>query len=168
MVEISTVDRDGNLVENARDRVHIEVEGGRLVGYDNGDSTDYDSYKSAERKLFSGKAAAYIAPGVSAGDIVVRASAEALRGAELVINALSAALGEFREGVCVIENITEIVDDGRVPVRKLELTRTTGEALTPDCPECRIIARVFPANAGYGELVWSVVTNSGTGYLLRV
>ncbi len=161
VVEISTVDREGNPVENARDRVRIEVEGGRLVGYDNGDSTDYDSYKSAERKLFSGKAAAYIAPGVSAGDIVVRASAEGLRGAELVIKALSAAPGEFREGVCVIENITEIVDEVRVPVRKIELTRSTGEELTPDCPECRITARVFPANAGYGELVWSVVTNSG-------
>ncbi len=157
VVEISAVDSDGYPVENARDRVKIQVEGGRLVGFDNGDSTDYDSYKSAERKLFSGKAAAYIAAGTSAGDIVVKASAEGLKSAELVIKAVES---EIRQGVCSSENITA-ADTGKIPIRKIRLSRSTGELLTPDCPECHISAEILPQNAGYRELVWSVVTNSG-------
>lgn len=37
----------------------------------------------------------------------------------------------------------------------------TGEKLTPESPSSRITAKVLPENAGYGDLVWSVVTNSG-------
>jgi beta-galactosidase len=59
-VEVSTVDKDGNPVENARDRINLHVEGGELLGFDNGDSSDYDSYQSNSRRLFSGKAVAYI------------------------------------------------------------------------------------------------------------
>lgn len=52
-VEISTVDVNGIPVGNARNRIRVEVSGaGRLVGLDNGDSTDYDSYKGDNRRLF--------------------------------------------------------------------------------------------------------------------
>lgn len=60
-VEISTVDVNGIPVGNARNRIRVEVSGaGRLVGLDNGDSTDYDSYKGDNRRLFSGKLLAMI------------------------------------------------------------------------------------------------------------
>ena len=39
---------------------------GRLVGLDNGDSTDYDPYKGVSRRLFSGKLMAIIAAGTGA------------------------------------------------------------------------------------------------------
>lgn len=157
VVEISAADKDGYAVENARDRVKIQVTGGRLVGFDNGDSTDYESYKSAERKLFSGKAAAYIAPDTEAGEIIVKASAEGLEGAELVIEKIA---GNVRKGVSFTENITKAIN-GKIPVRKIELVRDTGEKLTPESPTSRIKAKVLPENAGYGDLIWSVVTNSG-------
>ena len=45
-VEIIMKDEDGNIVENANNRVKVNVSGaGRLIGLDNGDSTDYDQYK---------------------------------------------------------------------------------------------------------------------------
>lgn len=157
VVVISAVDKEGYAVENARDRVKIQVTGGRLVGFDNGDSTDYESYKSAERKLFSGKAAAYIAPDTGTGTIVVKAFAEGISGAELVIEKRR---GNVRKGVSFSENITEVTN-GKVPSRKIELVRDTGEKLTPEKPSSRITAKVLPENAGYGDLVWSVVTNSG-------
>lgn len=157
VVEISAADKDGYAVENARDRVKIQVTGGRLVGFDNGDSTDYESYKSAERKLFSGKAAAYIAPDRSTGEIVVKAFADGLTSAELVIEK---HCGNVRKGVSCTESITEVTN-GKVPVRKIELVRDTGAILTPESPSSRIRAKVLPENAGFGELVWSVVTNSG-------
>lgn len=41
-------DQEGNPVENANNRIKVKVTGeGRLIGLDNGDSTDYDSYKEA-------------------------------------------------------------------------------------------------------------------------
>lgn len=55
-VEIGMADEEGNPVENAMDYVEVNVTGaGRLVGLDNGDSTDYDPYKGTIRKLFNGK-----------------------------------------------------------------------------------------------------------------
>ncbi len=58
--EITAEDADGYPVENASDRVEVLVSGGRLLGLDNGDSTDYDSYASSCRKLFSGKLLAIV------------------------------------------------------------------------------------------------------------
>lgn len=158
VIEISTVDADGYAVKNARDRVKIQVEGGRLVGFDNGDSTDYESYKSAERKLFSGKAAAYVAPDKNVGQIIVKATSDGIEGAELTINKIQCAI---RNGICCNENITEVTDHGSKPVRKIELVRSTSYELSPECAESVITAKIYPEDAGYGELVWSVVTNSG-------
>ena len=69
--KISALDKKGNPVENACDRVKVTVTGGRLIGLDNGDSTDYDSYKADERALFSGKLLAIVEKDGSAGDTVV-------------------------------------------------------------------------------------------------
>ena len=69
--KISALDKKGNPVENACDRVKVTVTGGRLIGLDNGDSTDYDSYKADERALFSGKLLAIAQKDGSAGDTVV-------------------------------------------------------------------------------------------------
>lgn len=71
-VEIAAVDEEGHPVENAADYVEVEVTGpGRLVGLDNGDSTDYDPYKGTVRKLFSGKLVAIIAAEDQPGELRV-------------------------------------------------------------------------------------------------
>ena len=55
-VTITVADENGTPVENAVDRVLVDVDGcGRLLGLDNGDSTDRDGYKTNTRRLFSGK-----------------------------------------------------------------------------------------------------------------
>ncbi|MCQ2537731.1 MAG: DUF4982 domain-containing protein [Lachnospiraceae bacterium] len=61
-VDISMADINGNIVENAMDYCCVKVENGSLVGTDNGDSTDYDSFKADTRKLFNGKLMAMIEP----------------------------------------------------------------------------------------------------------
>ncbi|SFU77111.1 glycoside hydrolase family 2 TIM barrel-domain containing protein [Butyrivibrio sp. M55] len=58
--EISAYDADGNPVENANDYVHVSVKGGKLIGLDNGDSTDYDRYQADTRRLFGGKLLAIV------------------------------------------------------------------------------------------------------------
>ncbi len=88
-VEIGTRDEKGNPVENAVDRVTVQVEGtGRLVGLDNGDSTDEDSYKGNSRRLFSGKLLAIIETRTTPGAVRIRVSGKGLKGAELVCEAV--------------------------------------------------------------------------------
>ena len=84
-VEIGALDKDGYTVDNANNRVEIKVTGaGRLVGLDNGDSTDFDQVKTSSRRLFGGKLLAVIAPveGVT-GKITVTAEAEGLWAASI-------------------------------------------------------------------------------------
>nr|MCR4596153.1 DUF4982 domain-containing protein [Lachnospiraceae bacterium] len=53
--EITAIDREENIVENACDRVQARVlSGGRLIGLDNGDSADPDGYRVDNRRLFNG------------------------------------------------------------------------------------------------------------------
>lgn len=88
-VEIGTWDENENVVENAVDRVTVQVEGaGHLVGLDNGDSTDEDSYKGNNRRLFSGKLLAIIETGTIPGAVRIRVSGKGLKSAELVCEAV--------------------------------------------------------------------------------
>ena len=88
-VEIGTRDENENVVENAVDRVTVQVEGaGHLVGLDNGDSTDEDSYKGNSRRLFSGKLLAIIETGTIPGAVRIRVSGKDLKSAELVCEAV--------------------------------------------------------------------------------
>lgn len=59
-VTITVEDSEGRPVENANHRVKVSVEGGRLLALDNGDSSDYESYHSTSRRLFSGKLLAIV------------------------------------------------------------------------------------------------------------
>jgi hypothetical protein len=64
--------------------MHVKVEGaGRLVGLNNGDSTDYDSYKSSSRRLFSGKLLVIIASTLETGPITLTVSSPGLPASSL-------------------------------------------------------------------------------------
>lgn len=93
-LEIGMKDEDGNPVENAASRVEVSVGGaGRLVGLDNGDSTDYDPYKGISRRLFNGKLMAMIASTLEEGDITVQVSSPGLESREVKLAAHPAADG---------------------------------------------------------------------------
>jgi len=53
--EITALDENDRPVENATNRVKVSITGGIILGMDNGDSADYDQYKTNNRRLFSGK-----------------------------------------------------------------------------------------------------------------
>lgn len=157
-VVISTVDASGNPVENARDRVRVTVSGARLVGFDNGDSTDYDSYHSGCRKLFSGKAVAWIAATDQSGTAVVHAEAPGLQSAELQIPVKEATV---TKGTAFARHIVSEPHNGEIPVRKIKLSRNHGSLLTPEQPTVTVTAEILPANATHRSLHWQIVTDSG-------
>ena len=95
--EISAVDKDGNPVENASDYVDVSVTGGELIGLDNGDSTDYDSYQASTRKLFNGKLLAIVKPAGAISDVQVEATKSSIvpiRKVELTVTEGSRQLNE--------------------------------------------------------------------------
>ncbi|WP_438433317.1 glycoside hydrolase family 2 TIM barrel-domain containing protein [Gorillibacterium sp. sgz500922] len=164
-VEISMEDEAGRPVENANNRVRVQVTGaGRLVGLDNGDSTDYDSYKGLSRRLFSGKLMAIIAAGLEPGAIELRVASAGMEEAVLGLQAVPgdehasdgvSALTENREMPCVTGKSDEI------PLRKIEIVSESGQMFDPSTREMTVVAKLHPADTSYTEVEWSAVDDAG-------
>lgn len=161
-VEISTVDVNGIPVGNARNLIRVEVSGaGRLVGLDNGDSTDYDSYKGDNRRLFSGKLLAMVESTLEPGEITVRAYSEGLENAELRL--VSENCGEVSGVSVVTENKFPAVCrayTGEVPARLL-LPEVDVNRFDPERRSAEIRAKLLPENCTYDDISWSVVRRNG-------
>lgn len=161
-VEISTVDVNGIPVGNARNRIRVEVSGaGRLVGLDNGDSTDYGSYKGDNRRLFSGKLLAMVESTLEPGEITVRAYSEGLETAELRL--CSEGCGEVRGVSVVTGNGFPAVCPAytaEVPARLL-LPEVDINRFDPERRSAEIRAKLLPENCTYDDISWSVVRRNG-------
>jgi beta-galactosidase len=158
-VEINTIDKNGEFVSNARNRIDIEVTGaGRLVGLDNGDSTDYDSYKGTNRKLFSGKLVAIIEAKFESGQIIVKANSNNLTPAEIKMEALPC---EKPIGLSVVAENIKTPCTLEIPVRKIELTCKTKRILSKENPVAIVNAKISPASATYSKLDWKVTNSIG-------
>jgi beta-galactosidase len=82
-ITVRVVDRDGQTVPRASQRVRFTIEGpGELVATDNGDPTSFESFQAPERAAFSGLVLGIVrAKAGSSGDITVRVRAEGLQEA---------------------------------------------------------------------------------------
>ena len=172
-LQIRALDREGHPVENACDRVFVEVEGpGRLVGMDNGDSTDGDSYKTTNRRLFNGKLLVMVQTGFVPGRITVKVHARGLAGAETVLTAVPASgvlpvgyPGGAPCGYTASEACTErpVVLGRReeIPVRMIRLMAEGGRTFGPDCREIRVRAEIFPPEAEDDRLRFRAVSGAG-------
>lgn len=162
-VEISAVDGDDNPVENAVNRVNLTVSGsGRLVGYDNGDSTDYDQYKGISRRLFSGKAMAIIQATGAEGSITLKAESKGLETSHLELSAIKTDQPIERE--VLQSNTNKPINTGlldEIPVRKLELLSDSGRILSPENTDLTVNAHLFPIDTSYTDLEWSLVNDAG-------
>ncbi|MBR6872811.1 MAG: DUF4982 domain-containing protein [Ruminococcus sp.] len=160
-VEISAVDNNGVTVANANDRVTVNVTGaGRLVGLDNGDSTDYEQYKGISRRLFSGKLLAIIAPTAEAGDIKITVTSPSAQTAELVIKSVES---EPVQGMSFLAHNTErpcCADvDTDIPVRRIALTgERTG--FDQEHKELRFSPLLCPASNTYKDSIEYRVTTA--------
>lgn len=160
-VEINTLDKDGIFVANSRSRVNVKVTGaGRLVGLDNGDSTDFEQFKGTSRKLFSGRLLAIIAARETEGEIQIEVTSPTLVPASLTIPAVKAPV---RSGIsCHMENIpSDSSKDNEIPVRKIELVNHGTNHLDEKNPETTVTATILPANATYQDISFKAMTLDG-------
>ncbi|OKP70036.1 glycoside hydrolase [Paenibacillus sp. P3E] len=172
-VTITASDMQGLQVENANNRVHLSLEGpGRLIGLDNGDSTDYDPYKGTNRRMFSGKLLAVIAGTLEPGTITLRATSPEIAPAELILHSGAPARGTSGDGElflyadCPLEGKGESAEveskkAAEIPVRKLEIICPEGNTLTPEHSALPVRVKLHPENATFQEVEWRITNAAG-------
>lgn len=158
-VQISMEDAFGNEVKNANNLVKVTVEGpGRLIGLDNGDSTDYDQYKGNSRRLFMGKLLAIVAPTNEPGDIIVKVSSPELESATVVIPSVAT---EAVEGTSFIQKNYDVELEDEIPIRKIEIVSPSGTSLDENSKEIHLDAVLSPSNCTCKDIEWCVINDSG-------
>ena len=158
-ITVQALDREGNPVENARDRVTVSVEGGaRLLGTDNGDSSDPDGYKQRSRRLFGGKLLLVLGSNGKREQVTVRAESTAGISAELT---LPVTVCPAVPGNSCLQEVKKTGGDNRIPVRKIEIIAEGSRELTKENPSCTFRWRQLPAEAKGQPVEWEVTNDAG-------
>ena len=160
-LEIGVLDDAGQPVENAMNYVEVLVTGaGRLLGLDNGDSTDYDEYKGNVRKLFNGNLLAVVASKKEAGEISVTVNSKGLESAHLLLQVEETPI---RRGSCATENLMDRTMGLKeeIPVRRIQIKSGSGTRLNQERSSVILEARVLPANATDPRITWKAVNDNG-------
>lgn len=173
LVDIVCLDSQAREVRNASNRINIRVEGaGTLIGLDNGDSTDYDSYKGPSKRMFNGKLRAFVQATTMAGQIEVIVTSPGMEEARMSIRTVPVA--DDTNGVNSSHSYSEIIDYTpesephqnrsmqEIPIRKIDLIMIEGaNALTPTDASVQLKATILPSNSSYSELEWRLVEKNG-------
>ncbi len=157
-VTISMADGQGHPVENAVDRVHVQVEGGVLLGLDNGDSTDLEGYKSSTRRLFGGKLLAIIGAPDTPGTVRVTVTSPGKEPTTLEI-AAKQTNGRLGSATHRPYDTTDMPRD--VPVRKIELTPMGSRNLNADQTSVSFRVRCLPEEADQQPISYRITTDKG-------
>ena len=166
-MEVAAVDEKGRIVENANNRVFVSAEGALCIeAIDNGDSADFEQYRTDAKKLFGGRLLVILRI-LSGGDAKVTLSSKGLEDLEYtgsfegdpvqvesairkVIKAQSFVTGG--SGYKVLDR-KEAMEE--VPVRKALLTmREEGDSKIVE-------AHLYPEGATYDTLEWQLTSATG-------
>ena len=154
-IHAKTVDKNGFLVENARNYVTINVSGdAELVGMDNGDSTDYEEYVSKDgknhtRKLFSNRVLAIVKAKSKDSKFTVTAASKDLKSDAISYNGTSFAKIEPDNSIKPEKDY--------IPIRNILITVDGNKNLTANNKEVLATAKVLPENASTKDIYWTVV-----------
>ena len=163
-LEISLIDKNGLPVSNANNRVTVSVTGqGRLLGLDNGDSTDSDEYKGISRRLFSGKLMAIIGSTITSGTAQISVSSPDLPTKKCTITIKPSAYTRGISASALNYLDTTITDDTitDIPIRKLELVTPNGTHLTKENPSTKVYLCKYPLNTTYSDVAWRLTDSKG-------
>jgi beta-galactosidase len=79
-IRIEVTDAKGNIVPTADNLIRYKVVGsGKLIGLENGNSSDHEPYKSNQRSVFNGLGLAIVQAGKTPGKITVTASSDGMK-----------------------------------------------------------------------------------------
>ncbi|OPJ61948.1 glycoside hydrolase family 2 TIM barrel-domain containing protein [Clostridium oryzae] len=87
-ITVRVVDGKGRLVPDADNLINFEIKGkGQIIGVDNGKPDSIESFKANYRKAFNGLALVVVQAGIESGEISLRAEADGLEAAKVIIEA---------------------------------------------------------------------------------
>ena len=87
-VTVKVVDRNGTVVPAADNLIKFDVSGqGSVAGVGNGNQISHEPFKASQRKAFNGMAVAIVQAKRRSGRIVLKATADNLTSASVVLNA---------------------------------------------------------------------------------
>ena len=90
-ITVDITDADGNIVPDAKNNVKFTFEGeGVLVGVDNGNQTDHQSYQDDNRKAYNGSLIAIVQSTKDAGTFTVKATSTGLEPASVTVTTVAA------------------------------------------------------------------------------
>ncbi len=88
---IRILDANGKIVPTAGNDVMFDLQGpAKIIGVDNGDPANHESFKANHHKAFNGMCLAIVQTAQSAGSIRITASSDGLRPATVELNSQSA------------------------------------------------------------------------------
>lgn len=158
-IEVSAADENSNPVENANNRIKITVTGeGRLLGLDNGDSTDPDPYQTDSRQLFSGKLLVIVGAAEKEGAVRIIAESAGLESAEMILNVLPAEKCTSSAGKIDIRTTEQ---SNGIPIRKIEIIPLDGTVMNPEKKELKFAWKILPDGANEQNIVWKAVNRNG-------
>ena len=150
-----TVDKDGILVENARNYITINVKGdAELVGMDNGDSTDYDEYqpkdgKTHTRRLFQNRLLAIVRANNQNSNFEITAASKDFSNVTLRY--------DNKQWFGISPDKTVKPEKDFIPSRKIEVLASGSTKMNKDNAKINVIAKVLPENATIKEINWNPV-----------
>lgn len=154
-IDIMTADKNGNLVENARNYITLKVTGdARLIGMDNGDSTDYEEYQSKDgithtRRLFANRLVAIIKENKNSKGFTISAASKDLPNCSIQYEN-----GQWKN--CPADNTLK-PEKEIVPSRKIEIIAEGSTKLNKENSELKVTCKVLPENASSKEINWNPV-----------
>jgi len=158
-LEITARDSEGNPVDNAVNSMEVKVSGaGRLIGLDNGDSTDYSQMKGTVKRLFSGKLLAVVAAKLEPGEISIEIASPGLKTACLNLKAMGC---EKPEGITALEENSPSCPEISITPRKIELHSPEGQLFTESKPSMKVRAEILPPEASVEKIIWRVTNEAG-------
>ena len=88
-IEVRIVDSEGNVVPTANNLVTFSIEGeGKIIGVDNGNPRDHNSYKISRRNAFNGLCFVIVQSSGKPGEINLTAKSVGLHGKTIEINSV--------------------------------------------------------------------------------
>ena len=154
-IQIMVADKNGTLVENARNYITFNVKGDAyLVGMDNGDSTDYDEYKPSDgkthtRKLFSNRLIAIVRARSINSTFEITAASKDLPNVSLRY--------DQKQWCGVSPDDTLKPEKDIIPARKIELIADGSTKLNKNNLKINVTAKIFPENATLKKMHWNPV-----------
>ncbi|MDR2546315.1 MAG: DUF4982 domain-containing protein [Lachnospiraceae bacterium] len=169
-VMISAVDEDGNEVANASNRVRVTVEGGTLLGMDNGDSTDFEQYKTDNRRMFAGKLLAIVSQDDPDNPPLVTAAIDEsdipIRKIEITLEGYKAMVQTFPANATYDELEWRLTDSAGIdsPLGTLIVADDHRSAVIEPCGDGELWVRCATRNGRDHIVLISQVMLQTTGY----